>query len=217
MSALTCSVPRSAASSRAATATCTLGRSGPRSRRPPKVAASRSHTTRAAAPTFIPATRAPSHIANTSSLAMTDAALPTATSERSRAMDAYIFAGELYCAKCGREAQGFYSVRRDSEDSDDYPQGPYPDGGGEADCPQHCGECGVFLENPLTDEGYAYVRDMVRDMGNDPYNAEMMAEWVSFYRIELALDAETCEAGYPIKQDEASPRCGAQSTEDCKG
>lgn len=44
-------------------------------------------------------------------------------------------------------------------DSDDYPKGPYPDGGGEADCPQHCDTCGEFLGNPLTDDGRQYVRD----------------------------------------------------------
>ena len=38
-------------------------------------------------------------------------------------------------------------------DSDDLPKGPYSNGGGEADTPQHCDGCGAFLENPLTGDG----------------------------------------------------------------
>jgi len=48
--------------------------------------------------------------------------------------DIYVSGGEVYCESC-----------RSLNDD-----GPYPDGGGEADAPQHCGGCGVFLENPLT-------------------------------------------------------------------
>jgi len=35
-------------------------------------------------------------------------------------------------------------------DRDNLPKGPCPDDGGEADTPQHCDTCGVFLGNPLT-------------------------------------------------------------------
>jgi hypothetical protein len=44
-------------------------------------------------------------------------------------------------------------------DSDDVPKGPYADGGGEADTPQHCDGCGQFLENLLTGDGLIYVED----------------------------------------------------------
>lgn len=43
-------------------------------------------------------------------------------------------------------------------DSDRFPKGPYADGGGEADTPQHCDACQTFLENPLTDDGREYVK-----------------------------------------------------------
>ena len=33
-------------------------------------------------------------------------------------------------------------------------------GGGESDTPQHCDDCDVFLENPLTDDGNEYVREL---------------------------------------------------------
>jgi len=74
-------------------------------------------------------------------------------------MQAYIFQADIYCAECAAAIE----IDRNlipiaSNDSDVRPQGPYPDGGGEADCPQCCGACGVFLENPLTPEGDSYVR-----------------------------------------------------------
>ncbi len=82
---------------------------------------------------------------------------------------------------------------RDFDDSEQWPQGPYPDGGGEADCPQHCDCCGAFLENPLTDDGDSYVREKA-----EPFNAPdsswdeiatraesagqpVLAEWIRFY------------------------------------
>ena len=91
-------------------------------------------------------------------------------------MDAWIFQADVYCDDCARELIA-ECKGSDTGDSDDYPQGPYPDGGGEADCPQHCGSCGVFLENPLTGEGYEYVRthDVVSPVTD---------EWRAFYGID---------------------------------
>lgn len=86
-------------------------------------------------------------------------------------MQAYIFAAALLCEACGDnvradlQAKGRAPEDPDNEstyDSDDYPKGPYSDGGGEADTPQHCDHCGGFLENPLTRDGYAYVREALR-------------------------------------------------------
>lgn len=64
----------------------------------------------------------------------------------------------------------------DNCDSGEYPCGPYGDGGGESDTPAHCGACGEFLENSLTSDGMAYVRDTHRD------------EWDSFYGIDRSED-----------------------------
>ena len=87
-------------------------------------------------------------------------------------MDAYVFNAALYCADCATDktielcglnnecACRDCDERRDGyDDSERYPQGPYPNGGGEADCPQHCDSCGLFLENPLTGDGQKYVLD----------------------------------------------------------
>jgi hypothetical protein len=89
-------------------------------------------------------------------------------------MDVYIYAAALLCEDCG-EAQRQHldeafadngaAPGTDEDDSDRYPQGPYPDGGGEADSPQHCDQCGTFLENPLTGDGYAYLRAQVEQAG----------------------------------------------------
>ena len=85
-------------------------------------------------------------------------------------MDAYIYAAALWCPDCIREvklakAKPAHADEADEStyDSDEWPKGPYPNGGGEADCPQHCDACGVFLENPLTGGGESYVREHVEE------------------------------------------------------
>jgi hypothetical protein len=79
-------------------------------------------------------------------------------------MDVYMYQAALLCEDCTRgvrsdlkSAAESDSRKLDKEDSDNWPVGPYPGGGGEADVPQHCDICDVFLENPLTPEGYLYV------------------------------------------------------------
>ena len=92
-------------------------------------------------------------------------------------MQVFIYNGDIYCLRCGNTIRALLPSPSNpddeaSYDSDDYPKGPYPDGGGEADCPQHCGcgeaclnaiklndgrKVGAFLENPLTTDGECYV------------------------------------------------------------
>jgi hypothetical protein len=73
-------------------------------------------------------------------------------------MTAYIYQAELLCEPCATNVRvhldslGKKPANPDDEttyDSDDYPKGPYPDGGGEADSEQHCGYCQIALENPV--------------------------------------------------------------------
>ena len=87
-------------------------------------------------------------------------------------MNAYIYQAALLCEECGCEvcAELKSAGKRPPDytdestyDSDDYPKGPYPDGGGEADCPQCCHNCGIPLENPLTSDGIGYVIEVVHD------------------------------------------------------
>jgi hypothetical protein len=79
-------------------------------------------------------------------------------------MNVYIYAADTYCEGCGQAirdrltAEGHDPAKSEDEhtyDSDDFPKGPYADGGGEADGMHHCGACGVCLGNPLTQEGVA--------------------------------------------------------------
>jgi hypothetical protein len=112
--------------------------------------------------------------------------------------DAYIFQADTYCAECAGSikrqiaAAGGKPARTDDEstfDSDVWPKGPYPDGGGEADTPQHCGnpECRTFLENPLTGDGYEYVRELIADHvnGEGPGDYDTLNQWIQFYEIPL--------------------------------
>ena len=67
-------------------------------------------------------------------------------------------------------------------------RGPYADGGGEADTPQHCDGCGHFLENPLAGDGLIYVEDAIRDnlrtkkLSGATNNA--VVDWAEFYKDE---------------------------------
>jgi hypothetical protein len=72
------------------------------------------------------------------------------------------------------------------------PDGPHLNGGGEADSPQHCDACGVFLENPLTTDGYRYVNEALIEHARDgDGNAEVLAEWAKFYNIGYYDPGET--------------------------
>ena len=81
-------------------------------------------------------------------------------------MNVYIFQAALYCEGCSQTIQGNMQKPQGEDgqdyDSNDYPVGPYPDGGGESDSPAHCNSCGTFLENPLTQDGQEYVKTYCR-------------------------------------------------------
>lgn len=103
-------------------------------------------------------------------------------------MDAYIYQADLVCPECAKkimaqlDAEGGRPRDPDDEhtyDSDDYPKGPYADGGGESDGPQNCGNCHVWLENPLTSHGVEQVLEMADDeiaRGPEEYNRIMPAK-----------------------------------------
>lgn len=111
-------------------------------------------------------------------------------------MEAYVFQAALYCRDCGEALVRDLRDRgaEDTGDSDDFPQGPYPDGGGEADTPQHCDngtQCvaaeiiggrrvGAFLENPLTSDAEAYVRQSLADTPGSP----LVRFWVEHYGLD---------------------------------
>lgn len=104
-------------------------------------------------------------------------------------MEVYIFQAALLCADCAGELMannekpdGVDMDDESSYDSNDWPKGPYLDGGGEADCPQHCDHCQAFLDNPLTGDGETYVRDAFREyVETGRGSLDVLVEWKAAY------------------------------------
>lgn len=106
--------------------------------------------------------------------------------------NAYIYQAALLCEACAKRRvdylRGFYRV--DTGDSDDWPQGPYADGGGEADTIQFCDsgeEClhaiavdglkvGLPLDNPLTSDGAVELHRTVANLQTTACQPELLAE-----------------------------------------
>ncbi len=104
-------------------------------------------------------------------------------------MEVYIYQADLYCEDCGNKLRAKLNAgiprTKDTGDSDDFPQGPYPNGGGESDVAQHCGDCGCFLENPLTADGVAYVEDAIVDQ---IMAKSCVGEWFEHYGFRVTND-----------------------------
>ncbi len=102
-------------------------------------------------------------------------------------MDAYVYQAALLCEPCAETAKRAtpLAVRYDYwyKESDNWPQGPYPDGGGESDSPAHCDHCLVFLRNPLTTDGTEYVRETLEDAGSLYAPDSTLSEWVAYYDL----------------------------------
>jgi len=108
-------------------------------------------------------------------------------------MKAYIYRAALLCESCAVDVKaGLLGVACVDEDSDRWPQGPYLDGGGESDSPQHCDHCSVFLENPLTLDGVAYVRDSILDAvrAGDRTDSVALTVWRGYYADSLDASGE---------------------------
>ena len=96
----------------------------------------------------------------------------------------YAYNADIYCDDCGDEIRAELDAagHEDEGDTDGYPQWF---GDSEADCPQHCGGCHVFLENSLTSDGYDYAKEAVADAirrGDD--DSVALTEWAPFYDID---------------------------------
>jgi len=124
--------------------------------------------------------------------------------------NSYVYQGNIYCEKCTRHllAQLNNKGVEDTGDSNDYPQGPYLNGGGEADSPQHCGngrECqrpielgsghlvGDWLENPLTNEGLQYIANQLAENFNSPHAMKRLVP--NFWRLAYHDDLMNWLAG----------------------
>jgi len=93
-------------------------------------------------------------------------------------------------------ASGFTSESH--YDSDDLPKGPYAEGGGEADAPQHCDGCRQFLGNRLTGDGLIWVENVIRGyLTTRKATAavtDAVIEWADFYKDELDFRRIVLEA-----------------------
>jgi len=119
--------------------------------------------------------------------------------------DVYVYQADFLCEDCAGkiieklEKEGV----EDTGDTDDFPQGPYPEGGGEADSPHHCGsgagcvnaikvpggsKIGCPLGNPLTSDGTRYVEEKLAHnlvCETSPHSHGVQLLWSSIYSDAL--------------------------------
>lgn len=93
----------------------------------------------------------------------------------------FVYKAAIHCEDCGAKIADDLteSGTVDKGDSEYFPQGAAI---GESDTPDHCDTCGVFLENPLTPDGVAYVRQALEDGTG---NRSVLDTWREFYADEL--------------------------------
>ena len=98
-------------------------------------------------------------------------------------MEVYIYKADIYCADSAKKYSQLQVLigEKDSGDSEQYPQGPYSDGGGEADNPQHCGDCNMFLENSLTSDGDKELKIMLSTPPSNGIADIIHAEYRQYY------------------------------------
>lgn len=140
-------------------------------------------------------------------------------------MDAYIYQADFYCEDCisdlkkeieQKNPEIVEMVRSGAADSNDYPQGPYSDGGGEADSPQHCGACRAFLHNPITEVGENFVIEVLgkflkegdQELGGSYLAREMAARFqtAGLSDFHVNLYTEWAEEYDYVLEQEASRR-----------
>ncbi len=89
-------------------------------------------------------------------------------------MEGYIFEAAFWCQECTTEIKlDLEPIAEDDRDSSVWPQGPYDMAREESDSPDHCDRCQKFLENPLTSDGEAYVKEALL--------TQDIPEWGEFY------------------------------------
>ncbi len=103
-------------------------------------------------------------------------------------MDVYIYQADFYCKNCISKIQESLALNEipgddSTYDSDEHPKGPFSNGGGEADCPNHCGRCGCFLENLLTSDGYNYVQEALEQHLHT--GSECIGQWFDHYNFSV--------------------------------
>ncbi len=98
-------------------------------------------------------------------------------------MEAYIYQADIYCADCAKNYRQHLSQNctKDTGDSDQFPQGPRDMTWQEADSPQHCGNCNLFLENPLTNDGEKELKILLSKPASNGIAEIIHAEYKQYY------------------------------------
>ena len=111
----------------------------------------------------------------------------------------YIYQADVYCNDCGAaicaslKSQGKApedEMDHRSYNSDDYPKDADVEHN-ESDVPEHCAQCGKFMHNPLTSDGYRYVADALSQLPALTSIVKLqegghsaLAEWASWYGFD---------------------------------
>lgn len=127
-------------------------------------------------------------------------------------MNVYTYQAALLCERCARsvllklnaeqsaadpDAKTFGELPQHASTADlcrmvhdngsgrELPDGPFPDGGGAADCPQHCDKCQAFLQNDLTDAGEAWLKQTMADAVTAGRITGTVHQWAQFYGLRF--------------------------------
>ena len=103
-------------------------------------------------------------------------------------MTIYMFQADVYCKPCGEAIAATLpdpdAWEREHPDSNSYPIA-YDSSEGEADSPEHCDKCSLFLERNLTEYGGRYVKEIVaEDLSTEDKIVGIVKEWIDFYGID---------------------------------
>ena len=105
----------------------------------------------------------------------------------------YIYQADVYCDVDGSRICDELRARglapEDEMDQAGYDSGDFPKSAdienGEADTPQHCAACQEFLHNPLTGDGYRYVKDALDVTGARKFSnlSPVLNTWAHWYNF----------------------------------
>jgi len=114
---------------------------------------------------------------------------------------AYAYQADVWCENCAQQIMADIranhpdQVPEDDMDQASYDSGEWPKGYmvdfEECDCPQHCAGCQTFLRNPLTSEGYAYVKAQLDATG--PKLGDVAQEWADYYSFQWHAECQACD------------------------
>lgn len=128
----------------------------------------------------------------------------------------YAYNCEMICDDCAEKIKAELDCK-DSGDTNEYPQYASSD---ESDCPDHCGHCGVFLENALTTDGEDYVIQNVNcSLLAGLMDSVAVTEWMTYYQyLDYVEQCEGCGDYFDNSELNAFGQCNDceyDGTSDC--